>query len=361
MVIWSTMGDDNDGPDPRTAPPAASFLFVRTADSGSLTPIRGRARTYRLALAQLGSPVTVFSDRPQRIATTESTRDFVRRWRSRGSDAVPPNAALELAHGRGRDDVKVFEISDPQLRNGGLTFVARDLGRRSTSALAGFRERADAGIPRRFTRASLFVDSSGSSGSGSERWPSLQGSTADVDVELSNCTTGPGAVPTHRASGDVKGTYPGTFEEQGTWTLGDGRGRLETKFKIRSEFDDGRTRVTIEGTRTFVARRFACTPGRSGPRGSDGPDAILSPAPLEGRYTATISVTPASGAPKTFEDRRNHRGGHQLRLRRGLHVLDVLIQAARADRLRAQGAREVLPARRRAGRLGFGAHERPRA
>lgn len=151
-------GDDP----PVRASAVASDLFVRTAGGGTLQRIPGRKRTYRLTLKSLGGPVTVFTDRPQRKTGAESTTQFVRRWRSRGFSASPPNAALVLAHGRRRQDVKVFELSRPRLRRGALSFTARDLGRKSTNALAGFGKRADKTVPRRFGRASLFIDPSGS-------------------------------------------------------------------------------------------------------------------------------------------------------------------------------------------------------
>lgn len=82
-VIWST-GDEDPGA--ARAAPAGGELFVRTAQSGTLAPVPGRTRTYRLALERLGGPVTRFTDRPQRSAATESTSEFVRRWDSRGFD-----------------------------------------------------------------------------------------------------------------------------------------------------------------------------------------------------------------------------------------------------------------------------------
>jgi hypothetical protein len=151
-------GEDRSGA--RTSAVGGNDLFVRTADGGALQRVAGRKRTFRLTLKGLGGPVTVFTDRPQRKAGSESTAQFVRRWRSRGFSASPPNAALVLARGSRRQDVKVFEISNPRLRKGVLSFTARDLGRKSTKALAGFGKRADKALPRRFTRASLFIDPS---------------------------------------------------------------------------------------------------------------------------------------------------------------------------------------------------------
>ena len=139
-------------------------LFVQTADRGILRRLRGHKHTYRLAFKGLGGRVTVFTDRPARRAGTETTAQFVKRWRSRGFVKTPPNAALVLAHGNHRRDVKVFELSRPRYsrRTGVLSFRARDLGDKSTTALSGFARRADRDVPARFRRASLFVDASAS-------------------------------------------------------------------------------------------------------------------------------------------------------------------------------------------------------
>ena len=150
----------NDGA--RASAVTGNELFVRTADGGTLRRLSGRRHTFRLTLRGLAGRVTVFTDRPQRKAGTESTTQFVKRWRSRGFVSSPPNAALVLSRAGRRQDVKVFELSRPRLsrHNGTLSFTARDLGDRSTTALSGFAKRADRAIPRRFTRATLFVDAS---------------------------------------------------------------------------------------------------------------------------------------------------------------------------------------------------------
>jgi hypothetical protein len=144
-----------------TAPPA-SELFVQSAGRGILRRLPGHKHTYRLAFKGLTPRVTVFTDRPTRKAGTETTAQFVKRWRSRGFVKAPPNAALALSHASHHNDVKVFEISHPRLnrRTGTLSFVARDLGDKSTTALSGFAKRADRDIPKRFHQATLFVDAS---------------------------------------------------------------------------------------------------------------------------------------------------------------------------------------------------------
>ena len=143
------------------AAPTGADLFVQSAGRGILRRLPGHKRTYRLAFKSLASRVTVFTDRPERKAGSETTAQFVKRWRSRGFDKSPPNAALALSHASRRNDVKVFEISRPRLnrRTGTLSFVARDLGGTSSTALSGFAKRADRNFPKRFRGASLFIDS----------------------------------------------------------------------------------------------------------------------------------------------------------------------------------------------------------
>ena len=146
----------------QATPVAGAELFVQSAGRGILRRLPGHKRTYRLALKGLGSPVTVFTDRPARRAGSETTAQFVKRWRSRGFVKSPPNAALALSHASRRNDVKVFEISRPRLNRhtATLSFRAVDLGGKSSTALSGFASRADRRFPRRFRSASLFIDSS---------------------------------------------------------------------------------------------------------------------------------------------------------------------------------------------------------
>jgi hypothetical protein len=140
---------------------AAGELFVQPAAGGSLERVPGAPGQYLLTLTGTEA-VTAFADRPERRAGLETTRRLVSRWASRGFAADPPNAALVVDGApRGRD-VAVFTISRPRLGAGGrtVTFRARRVPVRPQGALAGLHRRADAPVPGRFGRASLFIDPS---------------------------------------------------------------------------------------------------------------------------------------------------------------------------------------------------------
>jgi hypothetical protein len=143
----------------RSAQRATDDLFVQTARGGTLTPVPGRRGIFRLVLRRPHHDVTVFSDRPQRLAGSESLAAFVRRWRARGFVSDPPNAALVLADAPASRDVVILELSRPRQTRRSLSFRARLVKRASTPQLARFRTRADSRIGMRFGQASLFVDS----------------------------------------------------------------------------------------------------------------------------------------------------------------------------------------------------------
>jgi hypothetical protein len=143
----------------------AGELYVQVAGRGSLRRTGGR-ETFELTLADLNKTVTVFTDRPARRAGVEPIESFVSKWESRGFQKDPPNAALELAHGNDKSDVKVFEISSPRLDREAdtLRFTAKELGGQASSALSGVARGADRDIPAKFDRASLFIDSGATGG-----------------------------------------------------------------------------------------------------------------------------------------------------------------------------------------------------
>jgi hypothetical protein len=71
-----------------------SFLFIQSAQSGSLSQINDTA--YTLELNDVADKTVSFSDRPDRIVESVSTSGFVGNW-STGEDSFaidPPNAVL---------------------------------------------------------------------------------------------------------------------------------------------------------------------------------------------------------------------------------------------------------------------------
>jgi hypothetical protein len=140
--------------------PGVGELFVLRAAGGELE--RVRAGVFELVLRRPASAVTVFSDRPRRVAREQRLRRLVDGWEELGFAADPPNAALSIAGAPSARDVLVFELSRPRLGAGGRTlrFRARPLSGKPERRLSRFAGRADRVRALRFGAASLFVDPS---------------------------------------------------------------------------------------------------------------------------------------------------------------------------------------------------------
>jgi hypothetical protein len=88
------------------------FLAIQHAQSGTISDIN--STSYTLQLNDLADKTILFSDRPNRIVVTETTRDFVGNWTS-GEDSFkidPPNAALVVLTDD-QDDVFEIELFNP--------------------------------------------------------------------------------------------------------------------------------------------------------------------------------------------------------------------------------------------------------
>src|SRR5687767_2390411 len=88
------------------------FLAIQHAQSGTISDIN--STSYTLKLNDLADKTILFSDRPNRIVVTETTRDFVGNWTS-GEDSFqvdPPNAALVVTDDQ-EDDVFEIELFNP--------------------------------------------------------------------------------------------------------------------------------------------------------------------------------------------------------------------------------------------------------
>jgi len=134
------------------APP--SYLFAMSADGGSL---KRDASGWWVTLSGTSPIVTRFSDRPQRIASTETPAQFAAQWRGYGFSADPPNAALVIADSADASDVFVVELRRPRVRGSQVVFRARPI-RTASTALSRYLPRADRLREMAFGRASLFID-----------------------------------------------------------------------------------------------------------------------------------------------------------------------------------------------------------
>jgi hypothetical protein len=130
-----------------TAAPAApaSDLYVVTTTAGKVVPAGHGA--YRITLSDPARRISAFSDRPARRTSTQSLKRFVANWKANGFAADHPNAALVIDDAGAGHDTYTYELSEPRItRSGALTIRAKRLAAKA---------------PRRFGRASLFIDDSG--------------------------------------------------------------------------------------------------------------------------------------------------------------------------------------------------------
>jgi hypothetical protein len=108
-----------------------SFLFIQSAQSGSLSQINDTA--YSLELNDIADKTVSFSDRPYRIVESIDTSEFVGNWSNTSEDCFaidPPNAALVVldnSDATSEQDLALVELFDPVYdgdRNA-LTYDAR--------------------------------------------------------------------------------------------------------------------------------------------------------------------------------------------------------------------------------------------
>lgn len=134
----------------------ASTLFVQTAEGGTLRRTSGGK--YRLELTGVDRHAVFFSDRPQRdkgvVALADSLSVLY------GPKSPPPNAAL-VVNERRLEGVVPLELARGRYdaRRGLLVYDAKPLRDLTRPNLKHYDDRFDRTPPRRFGRASLFVDS----------------------------------------------------------------------------------------------------------------------------------------------------------------------------------------------------------
>ena len=107
-----------------------SFLFVAQGTSGTLEAIEGCPDTFLLTIDDPGPGVTVFSDRPSRLAFNIPVSEFVDNWAVYGFVEDPPNAAAVLAVAEPDTDVMIVELENPVWteETAMLTFDATAIG-----------------------------------------------------------------------------------------------------------------------------------------------------------------------------------------------------------------------------------------
>ena len=92
----------------------AKFLFIQSAQSGSVSEVN--ATTSTLELNDVSDKTILFSDRPDRIVGSANTTDFIGNWSiGENNFAVdPPNAVLILDDPEERQEFAVIELFNPE-------------------------------------------------------------------------------------------------------------------------------------------------------------------------------------------------------------------------------------------------------
>jgi hypothetical protein len=133
------------------------FLAIQTAQSGTLSQINATA--YTLELRNISDKTILFSDRPDRIVTSQSTSDFVGNW-TMGEDsfaADPPNAVLVLDDEEERQEIAVIELFNPEYDSEANTLRYDITAENATTTTTS----SSIDLPSEFGQSTLVIDDDG--------------------------------------------------------------------------------------------------------------------------------------------------------------------------------------------------------
>jgi len=134
-----------------------TFMFVQTAQSGTLVPVEGVDNLYTLTLMGVAPQTIAFSDRPERVVVQAPMQQFLDGMCF--SPENPPNAALEILEADDEEDVAVVELFDPVYDAASQTLQYNvSILELPDLSYAVFNERADKTLPEMFGPAALFID-----------------------------------------------------------------------------------------------------------------------------------------------------------------------------------------------------------
>jgi hypothetical protein len=96
-------------------PTKPSYLYVQLAKNGRLSLVDESAGLYHLAMNGVDEETLYFSNRPMRQAGHMATQTFTADWAQGKNNFAqnPPNAALDVRHGKTRE-VYIVELLNPQ-------------------------------------------------------------------------------------------------------------------------------------------------------------------------------------------------------------------------------------------------------
>jgi hypothetical protein len=136
------------------------FLFVQTYQSGTISPTEGNPRRYTLSLESGTGQTVYFSNRPERIAGSAPTPQFLAGLGF--FDDNPPNAALVFEAAPENTDVAVIELYNPMYdpESQGVTYEVEVLANWEKELALGFQEAPTdlSAIASSFGAAQLFID-----------------------------------------------------------------------------------------------------------------------------------------------------------------------------------------------------------
>jgi len=134
-----------------------TFMFVQSAQSGTLVPVEGEDNLYTLTLMGVAPQTIAFSDRPERVVVQAPMQKFLD-----GMCFAPdngPNAALEILEADEEEDLAVVELFDPVYDAASQTLQYNvSILEEPDLSYAVFNERADKTLPENFGPAALFID-----------------------------------------------------------------------------------------------------------------------------------------------------------------------------------------------------------
>jgi hypothetical protein len=134
-----------------------SFMFVQTAQSGTLVPVAGADNLYTLTLRGTSPQTVAFSGTPERVVVQAPMQEFLDGMCFRPKNG--PNAALEILDADESEDLAVVELFDPVYDASSQTLRYNvSIIEQPDLSYAAFNNRADKALPTRFGPTALFVD-----------------------------------------------------------------------------------------------------------------------------------------------------------------------------------------------------------
>ena len=152
LIAPSSLAEPTESAAPRSdsSSSAPQVLFVADAPRARISRSSGEVR---LSLPAQ-TPITWFSDRPDRHTGRTNLRQLVTTWSAVGFDSDPPNAALVMTDRRGRERIHVVTLSEPRRVGSWIHITVTPVDEDTEAGYAHIHGlKAD-----RYVRAQMFID-----------------------------------------------------------------------------------------------------------------------------------------------------------------------------------------------------------